>query len=477
MCYGHMDGYTAAGLARAIRQGDRSPVEAVEACLDRIATADCNAFVTVLQEEARERAHKLEQARETGDSLGPLYGVPVAIKDAYAYKSGTPNTFGSRAMEEFVPAQSAPLVERLEASGAIIVGKTNTPEFASKGVTNNGLVGRTKNPFAPDRTAGGSSGGSAAAVAAGLVPLAQGSDHAGSVRIPASACGVVGIAPTPGRVPQAFRPDAYKYDIPHVTSGPLARTVEDTALALDVMAGPHPEEPNSLPEAVDFQGGLSRSVAGLSIAYAPEFAGAPVDHRVQSVVSEAVEALESKGATIEHANPAFDDWERAHESIMIGLEVLLSTFAENLRETHGIDLLARSDQIDDHVVERIKAGKSRGAVEYKRANVARTELFRAVQQLFEEYDLFVTPTLSVPPFDSDSGSPETVNEKPIDRTLGWLLTWPFNLTGHPSASVPAGTVEGLPVGAQLVAPRFEDATLIGAAAALEAVSPWRADYP
>ncbi len=472
-----MAGYTAAGIARANKEGDRSPVETVEACLDRITTADCNAFVTVLEEEAREQAQKLEQARGTGESLGPLYGVPVAIKDAYAYKANTPNTFGSRATKEFVPAQSAPLVKRLEASGAIIVGKTNTPEFASKGVTDNGLVGRTKNPFAPDRTAGGSSGGSAAAVAAGLVPLAQGSDHAGSVRIPASACGVVGIAPTPGRVPQAFRPDAYKYDIPHVTSGPLTRTVEDAALALDVMAGPHPEEPNSLPETVNFQSELDRPVAELSIAYAPEFAGAPVDPNVQSVVLEAVEALESKGATVERTKPMFDDWERAHESIMIGLEVLFSTFAENLRETHGIDLLARSEQIDDHVVERIKAGKSRGAVEYKRANVARTELFRAVQNLFEEYDLFVTPTLSVPPFESASGSPETVNKKPIERALGWLLTWPFNLTGHPAASVPAGMVEGLPVGAQLVAPRFEDATLIGAAATLEEAAPWQADYP
>jgi Asp-tRNA(Asn)/Glu-tRNA(Gln) amidotransferase A subunit family amidase len=468
---------TAADLARAIRCGERSPVDAVEACLDRIVKSDCNAFVTVLPDEARERARAAERSLADGADLGPLGGVPVALKDAYAYKSGTRNTFGSPAMAEFVPDRSAPLVERLEAAGAIVVGKTNTPEFAAKGVTDNGLVGRTRNPFEPARTAGGSSGGSAAAVAAGLVPLAQGSDHAGSIRIPAGACGVVGIAPTPGRVPQAFRPDAYKYDLPHVSSGPLTRTVEDAALALEVMSGPHPEEPTAIPGDPGFLDALNRPVDGLRVAYTPTFAGAPVDPRVRAVVDDAVTALETAGTTVERAAPDFEAWDEAHDAIMMGLEVLFATFAENLRERHGIDLLARRDQVDPHVVDRIETGRKRGAVAYKRANVARSDLFRAVQALFGDYDLLVTPTLSVPAFDAAEGSPETIDGRPVERTLGWFQTWPFNLTGHPAASVPAGMVEGLPVGAQIVAPRFADSAVIAAAATLEEHRPWAGTYP
>lgn len=474
-----MDGFEPASeIADAVRAGRRSPVDVVETCLDRIdANSDLNAFVTVLADRARSRARAADRAVEASESVGPLHGVPVAVKDAYAHVAGVPSTFGSRAMTEFVPERSAPLVDRLENAGAIVVGKTNTPEFASRGTTNNDLVGRTRNPFARDYTASGSSGGSGAAVAAGLVPLAQGSDHAGSVRMPASACGVVGVFPTPGRVPQAFRPDAYRYDLPHVSSGPLARTVQDAAITLDVLSGPHPDEPRSLPDEPTFVDATDRPVTDLDVAYSPDLGGFAVDPDVRSVVDGTAQALESAGATVERADPDVTDWSRFHDSIMLGLEVLLATFARNLEAEHGIDLLERQDAVDSHVIERIRRGREHGAVEYKRANVARTDLFVTVQRLFERYDLLLTPTLAVPPFRSDRGPPSTVDGSRVELTLGWLLTWPFNLTGHPAVSVPAGTVDGRPVGAQIVGPRFDDRTVISAAAAVERVDPWAGAYP
>jgi len=346
----------ASELARSIRSGRCSPVDVVEACFGRIREHDdLNAFVTVLADHARDRARAAERAVEAGEKLGPLHGVPVAIKDAYAHKAGVPSTFGSRAMTEFVPERSAPLVRRLEDAGAIVVGKTNTPEFASRGVTDNELVGRTPNPFAPEYTA--------------------------------SACGVVDLFPTPGRVPQVFRPDAYMYDLPHVSSGPITRTVEDAALALDVMAGPHSQEPRSVPGEPAFADAFDSSVTDLDVAYSPDLGGFAVDPAVRAVVDDTANALESAGATVERADPDVADWERFHESIMLGLEVLLATFATNLEAEHGIDLLEREEAVADHVTERIRRGRERGAVEYKRANVARTDLFASVQRLFERYDL------------------------------------------------------------------------------------------
>jgi Asp-tRNA(Asn)/Glu-tRNA(Gln) amidotransferase A subunit family amidase len=454
-------------------------VAVVQDCLDRISERDeaINAFVTVLEDEALDRAREVKQSIEAGETPGPLHGVPVAIKDAYAYKAGVRNTFGSRAMTDFVPESSAPLVERLEAAGAIIVGKTNTPEFASKGVTDNGLIGRTKNPFDPERHPNGSSGGSAAAVASGMVPLAQGSDHAGSIRGPASACNLVGVFPSPGRVPQGFRPDAFKYDLPYVSSGPLARTVTDAALFLDAVAGPHPAEPYSLPDTVDFTDAVTASVSGHSIAYSPEFSGFHVSESVRDVVGAAVESFERAGARVDRVDPAVDDWDEPHRALTAGLEVLFANFAENLSAEHGIDLLERRDQIDQHVVERIEAGYEYDAVSYKQSNVARTTVFDALQSVFETHDLLITPTVAVPPVRADTGPPESVDGHPLERVHDLVLTWPVNLTGHPAASVPAGLVDGLPVGMQIIGPRFDDRAVIAAAAAIEGVRPWDGHYP
>ncbi|WP_458210123.1 amidase [Haladaptatus sp. NG-SE-30] len=471
---------SAASLAAAIRRGERSPVDVVKTYLQRIRERNdvTNAYVTVCGDMAREAAREAERAVETGEDLGPLHGVPVAIKDLYAYKRGVPNTYGSAMFAEYVPEKDALVVERLEDAGAIVLGKTNTPEFGHKGVTDNALFGPTGTPFAPARTAGGSSGGSAAAVADGLAPFAQGSDGGGSIRIPAAFCGVYGLKPSFGRVPYEGRPDAFSAHTPFALAGPITRTVEDAALMLDVLAGPHPRDPMSVPDdGTDFSAAVGRSVEGLSVAYSPDLDIFAVDDRVSRVVGDAVERFSDAGATVEQTDIDFgytrqelvDHW-------LTVSRVKYAAMAENLRD-EGVDLLDHREEVADVIVELLEAGSDVGGVEYKRTDVPRTSVFDAIQDVFEEFDLLVTPTVAVPPFDHGQIGPSEIDGEKVNSLLGWYLTWPFNLTGHPAASVPAGSVEGLPVGMQVVGRRFADDTVLAASATFEQLEPWADRYP
>jgi amidase/aspartyl-tRNA(Asn)/glutamyl-tRNA(Gln) amidotransferase subunit A len=288
---------SATEMARRIREGELSPVAAVEACLERIEERNdaVNAFVTRLDDSARLEARRAEQQLVDGEELGPLHGVPVAIKDLFDYVAGVRNTFGCRALESFVPPESVLYVERLRSAGAILIGKTNTPEFGHKGITDNLLFGPTSTPFDLTRNAGGSSGGSAAAVADGMVPLAQGSDAGGSIRIPAAHCGVVGFKPSVGRVAAAFRPDGFLHT-PCLHAGPITRTIEDAALMASVMCGPDEGDPLSLPDdGIDWLGALDRDPSCLRVAFSPDLGGFPVDPCVSSVLEEAVVSLEGAG--------------------------------------------------------------------------------------------------------------------------------------------------------------------------------------
>ena len=276
---------TAAELGTRIAAGELSPVEATEALWRRIHRLNpgLNAYVTLLEERSLQRARRAEEEIAAGGALGPLHGVPVAIKDLGDPLAGVRNTFGSRLFADFVPEQSATYVERLEEAGAVVLGKTNTPEFGHKGVTDNLLFGPTRNPFDPSKNAGGSSGGASAAVAAGLAPLAQGSDAGGSIRIPAAWCGVYGFKASYGRVASAARPDAFFTHTPFIHSGPLSRTVEDTALMLEVMCGPHPRDPLSLPDdGVRYREALRRPIDGWRVAYSPALDVFPVEAGVAS---------------------------------------------------------------------------------------------------------------------------------------------------------------------------------------------------
>ncbi len=473
-------------IATRIRRRDLSPVEVVDAFLDRIEkrNAGINAYVTVIGDEAREAAREAEKAITSGGELGPLHGVPVAIKDLFDYKAGVRNTYGLKPMANYIPERSATYVERLESAGAIVLGKTNTPEFGHKGITDNLLFGPTSTPFAPGKNAGGSSGGSAAAVADGLAPIAQGSDGGGSIRIPASFCGVYGIKATFGRVAAASRPDAFLSHTPFTNSGPLSRTVEDAALMLDVMAGPHPRDPFSLPDdGSDYLAATRRSIRGMKIAYSPNFDIFPVEEEVLSVVNEAVKAFEEAGASVEEASIGLKHDQRELSGIwMREVGVRYAEIAANFKKDGLVDLLGdHREDLTPQLVNLLEAGQKMSALDYRLDDVARTEVFDAIQDLFERYDLLVTPTLAVPPFDNaDDGNtvgPSEVGGEEVDPLIGWCLTYPINYTGHPAASVPAGfTTEGLPIGMQIIGRRFADEAVLAASAAFERIRPWYDSY-
>ena len=469
-------------LAERLRRGDLTPAEVVDAHLDRIAAENdrLNAYVTVRREAAREEARAAERALAAGEPVGPLHGVPVAVKDLFAYHAGTRHTYGSRVFEDYVPERSAPVVDRLEAAGAIVIGKTNTPEFGNRPTTDNGLVGTTVTPFDTDRTAGGTSGGSAAAVAGGLAPLAQGSDAGGSVRIPAACCGVVGYNPSFGRVPKGNRPNAFDGHSPFVQHGPLARSVADAALMLDVMAGPHPEDPFTHPdEGVDYRGAVDRPVDGLEVAYSPDLGVFPVEPAVRETIADACGALEAAGATVHEVDVEYgrpreeitDAWRTYFQTLMAGV-------ALQVEEAHGVDLLEdHGDEVDSLFVRIVEAGREYAATDRQRADIVRTDVYDAVQGIFAEYDLLVTPTLGVLPFETTERGPTEVDGEPADPYLDWILSWVFNMTDHPAVSVPAGFVDRLPVGLQVVGPRLGDERVLAASAAVERHRPWADRYP
>lgn len=477
---------SAESLARRIRDGSLSPVEVVEAHLDRIDDRDgeLNAYVEVLEDRARGAAADAERAVESGADLGPLHGVPVAVKDLQNV-AGVPTTFGSKPMTDFVAEENDVFVDRLLDAGAIVLGKTNTPEYGHKGTTDNLVVGPTGTPFDTSKNAGGSSGGSAAAVASGLAPLAQGSDGGGSIRIPSAFCGVFGIKPTYRRIARPARPNAFTHT-PFSQLGPHARTVRDAALLFDVMAGPHPGDPMVLPESDDDHlAATTRGIEGLSVAYSPNLGVFPVEETVTDVVDDALSAFERAGADVVDVEPDYDGRtrEEMEDAWLAGFRTNFGALAED-RKALGVDYRGE-DRADATrtFVEAADAGAAMSAVDYQRADNVRTDVFLGVQDVFEEHDLLVAPTLAVESIDNagdDEGNtvgPSEVNGEPVDPLIGWCLTYPFNMTGHPVANVPAGlTAAGMPVGMQVAGPRFADERVLAASAAVERIRPWDDAY-
>jgi len=473
---------SASELARRIRSGDVSPVAVVDAYLDRIESRndEIRAYVTVLREEARDAAREAERVASREDDLGALHGVPVAIKDLFALKAGTRHTFGSTVFADFVADRDSPVVSRLEDAGAIVLGKTNTPEFGNRPVTDNELVGATGTPFDPSKTAGGTSGGSAAAVADGMAALAQGSDAGGSVRIPAACCGVYGLKPSFGRVPNGARPNAFAEHTPFVQNGPLARTVEDAALMLDVIAGPHRDDPFTLPEPDGkFAGAVGRSIDRLDIAYSPDLGLFHVDPEIRAAIDDAVDAFAEAGANVEETAVEFeyptDDIQDAWRTFF---QVLLADVELQVRESHGIALLEdHRETIDPLFASIVEAGREHSVIDLKRAEIVRTSVYNTVQTLLAEYELLVTPTLAVAPFEKSLVGPTEIDGVEVDPFIDWILSWVFNMTDHPAASIPAGfTAEGLPIGMQLVGRRFADGTVLAASRTFERLRPWHDAY-
>lgn len=476
---------TATEIARRIRRRDFSPVEVVEAFIERIEERNdsLNAFVYFGYDDARERAKEAERALMAGDELGPLHGVPTAMKDLFDFKPGWVSTLGGiRALRDFVPDFYCAFAERIEEAGAILVGKTNSPVMGFRGTCDNYLFGATRNPFNLDKNTGGSSGGSAAAVADGLIPFAEGTDGGGSIRIPASWCGVYGYKASFGRVPLLLRPNAFGGDTPFIYEGPLTRTVEDAALAMTALAGYDPRDPYSLDEEVDFMAATRRSIKDWKIAYSPDFDVFPMDHRVTEVVGEAVKAFEEAGAHVEEVHVGIERDQRELSDLWCRLIMPLNIMTFENFKAQGLDLL--NDHRDDFPPEYLKwieIGYDMSVVDFFRDQEMRTEVYDAIQSVFAEYDLLVTPTLACLPTDNagdgNTVGPSEINGEEVDPLIGWCLTYFMNFSGHPAASIPAGlTDDNLPVGMQLIGRRYADADVLTASAVFERLRPWQSIY-
>ncbi len=402
-----------------------------------------------------------------GQPLGPLHGVPVSIKDNL-WTAGDRTTSGSRLLAEFVPPEDTPSVAGLRAAGAILVGRTNLPEFAWRGSTDNPLFGVSRNPWDLTCTPGGSTGGGAAAVAAGLGPLALGSDGAGSIRIPASFCGLVGLKPTFGRVPMYPAAGGNEL-VAHVC--PLARTVRDVALLMNVTARYDRRDQFALPDdGVDYLAACDEPLIGATpvrIAWSANLGFAPVEPETREICAAAARAVTEVGLRVEEASPDLGDpsW------------ILQTLYGGAQAGAHAARAAEQKAQMDPALVAYAEASASLTVVEYLRAVTARQVLVEALRRFFERYDLLLTPTLGLPAFPLGLVGPREVAGREVTH-LGWTLCYPFNYSGQPAISVPAGwTASGLPVGLQIVGRRLEDALVLRAAATFEAVRPWAARRP
>ena len=475
---------TANDLAVRIRRRELSPVEVVDATIERIEARNdgLNAFVFRGFDDARAAAEKAERKLTAGEPLGPLHGVPTAMKDLFDFKPGWPSTFGGvRALRDFVPDFYCAFAERIEQAGAIIVGKTNSPVMGFRGTCDNPMFGPSRNPFDTTRNTGGSSGGSAAAVADGLLTFAEGTDGGGSIRIPASWCGVYGFKASFGRIPVFLRPNVFGALTPFIHEGPITRTVEDAALALNALAGYDPRDPFAIAEDVDFTAAVRAPIDDMRIAYTRDWGVFPIDRRVSDVVGEAARAFEDAGAHVEEVKLGITRDQRELSDLWCRLIMPLNIEAFENFKANGLDLLGdHRDDFPPQYLRWIDEGYALSAIDVARDQQMRTEVYDAFQAVLADYDLIVGPTLcALPVENSDDGNtvgPSEVNGEPIDELIGWCPTYLINYTGHPAASIPAGLSEGLPVGMQIVGQRYADEDVLAASAAFERMRPWRDAY-
>lgn len=462
-------------VADKVRSKQISAAEVTEAVLRRMDVLEphIHAFCTPTPDVARSAAKAVDAKIAAGQDPGVLAGVPVGIKDLVATKDIL-TVMGSPLYRDFVPDEDDICVERLKAAGAVIIGKTNVPEFGYSGVGHNPVFPATRNPWNLDLTSGGSSAGSGASVAAGVAPFAIGSDGGGSVRIPSAHCGLFGIKASMGRV--ALYPGCRDERYPGVSSwesiehiGPMSRTVADSALMLSVITGPDPRDRYSIPAGdVDYRKATTDSIKGLRIAYSEDWGYAPVDPEVRRVVSEAVRVFETDlGCTVERADPGWEDpfpqfWTLvAGDSDLTGMRRMMQ---------------GREKEMSPHLVGLLQ--RDWKASEFTDAKMMRQRVCNRMWRCMQNYDLLLTPTLAVPPFPLYMQGPEIIEGKMVS-TGDWLcFTFICNLTGQPAASIPAGfTKDGLPVGLQIIGRHLADHTVLAASGAFEQARPWAHVWP
>jgi len=439
-------------LARLIAARAVSPVEVLDAYLAVIATLNpkLNAIVTLAADQARDAAKRAENAVMKGEPLGPLHGLPIGVKDVTP-TAGIRTTFASPLFKDYVPAEDAEAVRRLKAAGAIVLAKTNTPEFGCGANTTNALFGPTRNPWNPALSPAGSSGGSAVAVAAGMLPIAQGTDFGCSIRIPAAFCGIVGIRPTPGLTPS--RPLHLPWD-PGQVHGPLARDAEDAALFLDAIVGFSRLSPISV--APPWQSALAElerreDIKGLRVAYVSDIAGIGVEAEIDSICRDAAAILAERGAQVEQIE--FD---------ASGGRAAYQTWRGFWMVGQQYERLAQIDQFGPNLRGNVEAGLKLTSLDFAAAELKREEMFQRFRKLFERYDVLLTPAAPVKPYPVEKNFPDHINGRSFENYIDWIApAYLITLMSLPAATAPAGlSQDGLPVGMQIVAPRFEEPLIL-----------------
>lgn len=431
-------------------------LEAFDRHIQRV-NPSVNAICTLDMDAAFRVARKLDGLSEP---MGPLHGVPIAVKDL-ELTAGMRTTFGSPIYRDHVPSVDALFVERLRRAGAVVIGKTNTPEFGAGSQTFNPIFGKTRNPYDLTKTCGGSSGGAAVAVSTGMLPFADGSDLGGSVRNPPAFCNVAGLRTSPGRVPRW--PELDLWSSLNVL-GPIARNASDAALLLSVIAGPDPRAPSSINEdPALFTGSLERDFAGVRCAFSPDLGSFPVDREVAEVVEKAARRLEDLGAVVELAHPDFADASETFQTLR----------AHGFAMAHAGELETHRASMKDTVVWNIEKGLALSATEIARAQVSRGELYQRVRQFLEVYEFLLLPTTQVAPFDLEQEWVEEIDGVAMDSYIDWMKSCFFiSLTAHPAMSLPAGfTRSGLPVGLQIVGRHRQELSVLQLGHALEHVHP------
>lgn len=454
---------TGTEMARLIRTRQLSAREVMVAHVERIQRVNpgVNAIVTLTAEQAIKDAKRADERQAHGEQPGPLHGLPVAHKDLIETK-GIRTTFGSTLFADYVPAEDAIIVERLRRAGAITVGKTNTPEFGAGSQTFNRLFGATLNPYGTAKTCGGSSGGSAVALACGMVPIATGSDMGGSLRNPAAFCGVVGLRPAPGRVPAKAFGLAWS---PLAVEGPMARTVADIALMLSVIAGPDPRSPIAIDEpGVRFTAPLDREFQGVRVAWFRDLGGIPFDRRVLEAVNAQRKTFEDLGCIVDEAEPDF-----------AGADGVFKTLRAWAFEAGCGDLArAHPGEFKNTILWEIEQGSRLTGSDVSRAQIHRTALWNRFQAFLQTYEYFVLPVTQVAPFDVREEYVTNIDGVPMETYIDWMKSCYYvSVMGNPAISVPCGfTPEGLPVGVQIVGRHRAEWSVLQLAHAFElAVSP------
>ena len=450
--------HSAVELARMIREKEASAVEVMEAHLAQIEQVNpkVNAVVTLVAEQALEQARRADQALAKGEAAGPLHGLPVGIKDM-DLTAGIRTTFGSRIHQDFVPDQDDLMVERFKAAGAIVVGKTNTPEFGSGSQTFNEVFGETLNPYDLGKTCGGSSGGAAVALATRMLPICSGGDLGGSLRNPGSFNNVVGFRPSPGRVPTW--PAKLGWSGLSVR-GPMGRTVADVAYQLSALAGPDDRAPISIAEPPDiFARPLERDFSGVRIAWSRDLGRYPVLPVVNEVIDARRGVFAELGCEVAEAHPDFSGADEAFQ--------VLRAWSYSI--TRGEELEKHRELMKDTVIWNTEQGLALDGPTVARAEATRTEIYHRVREFLEDYEFLVLPVSPVPPFPVEQRYVAEINGVGMTTYIDWMaLCYTITLTGLPSVSVPCGfTPEGLPVGVQIVGRRLRDFDVLQLAHAFE----------